>query len=117
MSSERTEFFPCSATAVPPPRTTNASNVTISRSLIDGEVDAASGESGDLTLLHPIAAGDMYGIDGVDHLTAPGQIRRIIAGSFPSGPSSAPPPKIVTAKFDLEHSRNPCGRLFRSIAH
>ena len=38
----------------------------------------------------------MYGIDGIDHLTSPGQIRRVIAGSYPSGPSSAKPPKIVT---------------------
>ena len=30
------------------------------------------GEGGDLTLLHPIAASDMYGIDGIDHLTSPG---------------------------------------------
>ena len=57
---------------------------------------AADGEGGDLTLLHPIAAGDMYGIDGIDHLTSPGQIKRVIAGSYPSGPSSATPPKIVT---------------------
>ena len=31
----------------------------------------ADGGGGDLTLLHPIAAGDMYGIDGIDHLTSP----------------------------------------------
>src|SRR4029078_4785787 len=53
-----------------------------------GERYAADGGGGHLTLLHPIAAGDMYGIDGIDHLTAPGQIRRVIAGSYPSGPSS-----------------------------
>ncbi len=47
-------------------------------------------------MIHPIAAGDMYGIDGIDHLTSPGQIKRVIAGSYPSGPSSATPPKIVT---------------------
>ena len=41
----------------------------------------ADGEGGDLTLLHPIAAGDMYGIDGIDHLTTPGQIRRVIAAT------------------------------------
>src|SRR6476660_2542021 len=54
----------------------------------------ADGGGGDLTLLPPIAAGDMYGIDGIDHLTSPGQIRRVIAGSYPSGPSSATPLKI-----------------------
>jgi len=80
-----------------------------------GERYAATGEGGDLTLLHPIAAGDMYGIDGVDHLTAPGQIRRIIAGSYPSGPSSATPPKIVTAieSNAIEAYNIPSGILFQ----
>jgi propionate CoA-transferase len=48
----------------------------------------------DLTMLHPIAAGDMSGIKGVDHIAKTGLIARIIAGSYPSGPSSAEPPKI-----------------------
>ena len=80
-----------------------------------GERYAATGEGGDLTLIHPIAAGDMYGIDGVDHLTAPGQIRRIIAGSYPSGPSSATPPKIVTAieSNAIEAYNIPSGILFQ----
>ncbi len=47
-----------------------------------------------LTMLHPIAAGDMSGIKGVDHIAKPGLISRIIAGSYPSGPSSSEPPKI-----------------------
>jgi propionate CoA-transferase len=47
-----------------------------------------------LTMLHPIAAGDMSGIKGVDHIAKPGLIARIIAGSYPSGPSSAEPPLI-----------------------
>lgn len=47
-----------------------------------------------LTMLHPIAAGDMSGVKGVDHIAKPGLISRIIAGSYPSGPSSAEPPKI-----------------------
>ena len=80
-----------------------------------GERYAETGEGGDLTLIHPIAAGDMYGIDGVDHLTAPGQIRRIIAGSYPSGPSSASPPKIVTAieSNEIEAYNIPSGILFQ----
>jgi propionate CoA-transferase len=75
----------------------------------------ADGEGGDLTLLHPIAAGDMYGIDGIDHLTSPGQIRRVIAGSFPSGPSSAAPPKIVTLIEDgaIEAYNIPSGLMFQ----
>ena len=48
----------------------------------------------DLTMLHPIAAGDMSGIKGVDHIAKSGLITRIIAGSYPSGPSSAEPPLI-----------------------
>src|SRR5581483_8996177 len=47
-----------------------------------------------LTTLHPIAAGDMLGIQGIDHIARPGLLSRIIAGSYPSGPSSAEPPKI-----------------------
>jgi propionate CoA-transferase len=76
---------------------------------------AADGGGGDLTLLHPIAAGDMYGIDGIDHLTAPGQIRRVIAGSYPSGPSSAAPPKIVTLIEEnaIEAYNIPSGILFQ----
>jgi propionate CoA-transferase len=80
-----------------------------------GERYEASHEGGALTLLHPIAAGDMYGIDGVDHLTSPGQIRRIIAGSYPSGPSSAAPPRIITAiESDAIEAYNiPSGVLFQ----
>ena len=47
-----------------------------------------------LTLLHPIAAGDMYGIKGIDHLAQPGLIAKVLAGSYPSGPSSLPMPDI-----------------------
>ena len=48
----------------------------------------------DLDMLHPIAAGDMYGIKGVDHIAKPGLIASIIGGSYPSGPSTSEPPKI-----------------------
>ncbi|HUG62361.1 MAG TPA: acyl CoA:acetate/3-ketoacid CoA transferase [Methylomirabilota bacterium] len=47
-----------------------------------------------LTTLHPIAAGDMYGIKGVDHIAKEGLLSTIIGGSYPSGPSSAEPPEI-----------------------
>ncbi|NKX55548.1 acyl CoA:acetate/3-ketoacid CoA transferase [Arthrobacter mobilis] len=47
-----------------------------------------------LTTIHPIAAGDMWGIKGIDHLARPGLLARIIAGSLPSGPSSSEPPLI-----------------------
>src|SRR4051794_35355503 len=55
---------------------------------------AATGHPQRLTTLHPIAAGDMWGIKGIDHLARPGLLARIIAGSYPSGPSSAEPPAI-----------------------
>ncbi|MDQ0474806.1 acyl CoA:acetate/3-ketoacid CoA transferase [Labrys wisconsinensis] len=54
----------------------------------------ASGHPRNLTTLHPIAAGDMWGIKGIDHIARPGLLARVLAGSYPSGPSSAEPPAI-----------------------
>ena len=54
----------------------------------------AEGHPKDLTTLHPIAAGDMWGIKGIDHLAKTGLLRKTLCGSYPSGPSSAEPPKI-----------------------
>lgn len=54
----------------------------------------AEGHPRGLTTLHPIAAGDMYGIKGVDHIARDGLLSTIIAGSYPSGPSSLPMPEI-----------------------
>ncbi len=54
----------------------------------------AEGHPRNLTTLHPIAAGDMYGVKGVDHIARDGLLARIIAGSYPSGPSSLPMPEI-----------------------
>jgi acyl CoA:acetate/3-ketoacid CoA transferase len=67
-----------------------------------------------ITTLHPIAAGDMYGIKGVDHIARPGLLARIIAGSYPSGPSSAEPPliwKMVTGNA-IPAYNIPSGILF-----
>ena len=47
-----------------------------------------------LTTIHPIAAGDMYGVKGVDHIAKDGLLSRILGGSYPSGPSSKPMPEI-----------------------
>jgi propionate CoA-transferase len=44
--------------------------------------------------VHPIAAGDMFGTKGVDHIAKPGMLEKIIGGSYPSGPSNAEPPLI-----------------------
>jgi propionate CoA-transferase len=53
-----------------------------------------TGHPRDLTMLHPIAAGDMYGVKGIDHVAKDGLLSRIIAGSYPSGPSNLPMPDI-----------------------
>jgi acyl CoA:acetate/3-ketoacid CoA transferase len=42
---------------------------------------AAEGHPRDLTMLHPIAAGDMYGIRGIDHIARPGMLKKVLAGS------------------------------------
>ncbi len=36
-----------------------------------------------LTMLHPIAAGDMFGTKGIDHLAQPGMIDTIIGAPIP----------------------------------
>ena len=59
-----------------------------------GERFDREGHPRDLTTLHPIAAGDMSGIKGVDYIAKKGLLKKIIGGSYPSGPSSAEPPLI-----------------------
>ncbi len=59
-----------------------------------GERFRSEGHPRNLTTLHPIAAGDMYGVRGIDHLAQDGLLTRILAGSYPSGPSSLPMPMI-----------------------
>jgi acyl CoA:acetate/3-ketoacid CoA transferase len=59
-----------------------------------GERFGAEGHPRSLTMIHPIAAGDMYGVKGIDHLARDGMLDRVIAGSYPSGPSSLPMPEI-----------------------
>jgi propionate CoA-transferase len=72
------------------------------------------GRPSGLTMLHPIAAGDMYGIPGIDHLAYPGLLKRIIAGSLPSGPSNMPSPKIWQMIIDnqVQGYNVPSGILF-----
>lgn len=59
-----------------------------------GERFLAEGSPRGLTTIHPIAAGDMFGTKGVDHIAHKGMIDRIIGGSYPSGPTNADPPLI-----------------------
>jgi propionate CoA-transferase len=72
------------------------------------------GKPSGITTLHPIAAGDMYGIPGIDHLAHPGLLKRVVAGSFPSGPSSMPSPKIWQMIIDnqVEAYNVPSGILY-----
>lgn len=59
-----------------------------------GDRFRAEGHPKALTTLHPIAAGDMYGVKGVDWIAQDGLLARVLAGSYPSGPSSLPMPEI-----------------------
>jgi propionate CoA-transferase len=72
------------------------------------------GHPRDLTTLHPIAAGDMWGVKGIDHIAKPGCLKKVLAGSYPSGPSSAEPPaiwKMITAN-EIPAYNVPSGILF-----
>jgi len=79
-----------------------------------GERFDTEGSPRNLTAVSPIAAGDMYGIRGIDHLAKPGLLARILAGSFPSGPSSLPMPGIWQMVMDnqVEAYNIPSGILF-----
>ncbi|MEL6243195.1 MAG: CoA-transferase [Pseudomonadota bacterium] len=52
------------------------------------------GHPQNITSLHPIAAGDVYGVKGMDHIAKDGLLSRVLAGSYPSGPSSVEMPEI-----------------------
>ncbi|MEV0946517.1 CoA-transferase [Rhodococcus sp. NPDC049939] len=68
-----------------------------------------------LTSVHPIAAGDMWGIKGIDHIARPGLLARVVAGSYPSGPSSAEPPRIwqMIENNEVEAYNFPSGVLYQ----
>jgi acyl CoA:acetate/3-ketoacid CoA transferase len=59
-----------------------------------GERFRAEGHPRGLTTLNPIAAGDMYGVKGIDWIAQDGLLARILAGSYPSGSSNLPMPEI-----------------------
>lgn len=75
---------------------------------------ASTGRPRRLTTIHPIAAGDMYGIDGIDHLAYDGLLKRVVAGSLPSGPSSMPSPRIwqMIGENRVEAYNLPSGVLY-----
>lgn len=68
-----------------------------------------------LSVISPIAAGDMYGVKGVDHISRKGLLKQIIAGSFPSGPSSFEPPLVrqLIASEDIDAWNLPSGVIFQ----
>jgi propionate CoA-transferase len=57
----------------------------------------------------------MYGIKGIDHLCRPGQLRRVLAGSYPSGGSKLDPPLIreLIHTDQIEALNIPSGVLFQ----
>jgi propionate CoA-transferase len=59
-----------------------------------GERFEREGHPRNITSLHPIAAGDMFGVKGVEWIAKKGLLARILGGSYPSGPSSSEPPAI-----------------------
>ncbi|MFK7875460.1 MAG: acyl CoA:acetate/3-ketoacid CoA transferase [Paracoccaceae bacterium] len=59
-----------------------------------GERFTQEGHPRDITSLHPIAAGDVYGVKGMDHIAKDGLLSRVLAGSYPSGPSNVAMPDI-----------------------
>jgi propionate CoA-transferase len=79
-----------------------------------GERFAREGRPRGLTTVHPIGSGDMYGIAGIDHLARPGLLARVIAGSYPSGPSSLPMPLIwrLILEDAIEAYNLPSGLIF-----
>ena len=82
-----------------------------------GERFAQTGAPKNITSIHPIASGDMYGIAGMDYLAQKGLLKRTIAGSYPSGPSSMPSPKIwqMINANEIEAYNFPSGTLFHML--
>jgi len=79
-----------------------------------GEHFDKTGHPRDLTTLHPIAAGDMSGVKGIDYLAKKGLLARVLAGSYPSGPSSCEPPLIwqMIANNEIAAYNLPSGVMF-----
>jgi propionate CoA-transferase len=74
-----------------------------------------------LTAVFPVAVGDVYGIQGADHLAHEGMLRRVIGGSYVTAPASSPPPKLVEMIYrnQVEAYNLPMGvlmHLHREIA-
>jgi acyl CoA:acetate/3-ketoacid CoA transferase len=79
-----------------------------------GQRFAATGHPRGITSLHPIAAGDMYGVKGIDHIARDGLLARVLGGSYPSGPSSMASPLIwqMIGRDSIPAYNVPSGILF-----
>lgn len=79
-----------------------------------GQRFTTTGMPSNLTTIHPIAAGDMYGVLGVDYIAYPSLLKRIIGGSYPSGPSSHASPRIwqMIDNNEVEAYNLPSGVLY-----
>ena len=79
-----------------------------------GERFDAEAHPRNLTMMHAIAAGDIYGVQGIDHLAKPGLMARAICGSYPSGPSSSEPPMIwqMLGRNEIAAYNIPSGIMF-----
>lgn len=80
-----------------------------------GERFDATSHPQNVSFVSPIAAGDMYGVKGIDWVAKKGLIKQIIAGSYPSGPSSFEPPLIrqLIASEDIDAWNLPSGAIFQ----
>lgn len=72
-----------------------------------------SGSPRDLTVVFPVAVGDVYGTAGVDHLAHEGLLKRVIGGSYVTAPASSKPPKIyeMVSQNKIEAYNFPMGVL------
>jgi propionate CoA-transferase len=80
-----------------------------------------SGTPRDLTVVFPVAVGDVYGTAGTDHIAHEGMLKRVIGGSYVTAPASSKPPKIYEMVFQnkIEAYNFPMGvlmHLHREIA-
>jgi len=60
----------------------------------------ATGHPRNLTTIHPIAAGDMYGVKGVDHIAKDGLVLRIVPAPVRYGSRSPAPHTCRSAAGD-----------------
>jgi propionate CoA-transferase len=74
-----------------------------------------SGSPRGLSLVFPVAVGDVSGTAGMDHLAHEGLIKRVIGGSYVTAPTSSKPPKIYEMIFanKIEAYNLPMGVLMQ----